>query len=65
MPLTISVTDTLRKSVEAASGGKNTVLYTAKGQPCYMAVLQRTDFVAAATALGMSNHPAFTVGGVL
>ena len=30
MPLTINVPDTLRKSVEAASAGKNTVLYTAK-----------------------------------
>lgn len=65
MALTINVPDTLRKSVEAASNGKNTVLYTAKGQPCYMYVLQRTDLSAAATALGMTNHPAFTVGGVL
>ncbi|MDD3884564.1 MAG: SUMF1/EgtB/PvdO family nonheme iron enzyme [Gallionella sp.] len=65
MALTINVPDTLRKSVEAASNGKNTVLYTAKGQPCYMNVLQRTDLAAAATALGLANYPAFTVNGVL
>lgn len=65
MALTINVPDTLRKSVEGASNGKNTVLYTAKGQPCYMYVLQRADLAAAATALGLANHPAFTVGGVL
>lgn len=65
MPLTISVPDTLRKSVEAASNGKNTVLYTAKGQPCYMTVHQRTDYANVAAALGLANHPAFIVGGAV
>lgn len=65
MPLTISVPDTLRKSVEAASNGKNTVLYTAKGQPCYMTVHQRTDYANVAAALGLANHPAFVVGGAV
>ena len=65
MPLTISVPDTLRKSVEAASNGKNTVLYTAKGQPCYMHVHQRTDYANVTAALGLANHPAFIVGGVV
>ena len=64
MALTISVPDTLRKSVEAASGGRNTVLYTAKGQPCYMFILQHTDMATANTALGIARHPAFIVNGV-
>ena len=64
MALTINIPDQLRKSVEAASGGKNTVLYTAKGQPCYMAIIQRTDLNAACTALGIATHPAFIVNGV-
>jgi hypothetical protein len=63
--LIISVPDTKRKAIEAASNGKNTVLYTAKGQPCYMVVHQRTDYAAAAAAIGMANHPAFIVGGVV
>lgn len=64
MPLTINVPDTLRKSVEAASQGRNTVLYTAKGQPCYMFVLSHDDMAAANTALGIARHPAFIVNGV-
>ena len=63
MALTINVPDTLRKSVEAASGGRNTVLYTAKGQPCYMFVLAHTDMAAVNTELGIARHPAFIVGG--
>lgn len=57
MALTISVTDTLRRSVEAASGGRNTVLYTTKSQPCYMHVVERFS-----DADGV--HPMFMVGGV-
>ena len=64
MPLTINIPDTLRKSVEAASAGKNTVLYTAKGQPCYMAILRHDDMAAANAALGISRHPAFILNGV-
>lgn len=63
MALTINVPDTLRKSVEAASQGRNTVLYTAKAQPCYMFVLAHTDMAAANTALGIARHPAFIVNG--
>lgn len=64
MPLTINIPDTLRKSVEAASSGKNTVLYTAKGQPCYMGILRHDDMATANAALGISRHPAFIVNGV-
>jgi sulfatase modifying factor 1 len=64
MAISINIPDTLRKSVESASGGKNTVLYTAKGQPCYMHILQHTDMAVANAALGIARHPAHIVGGV-
>ena len=63
MALTILIPDTLRKAVESASQGRNTVLYTAKNQPCHMFVLAHTDMAAANTALGIARHPAFVVGG--
>lgn len=64
MALTINITDTLRASVEAASGGRNTVLYTAKGQPCYMAVVPKFTLESIDASLGTGTHPAFIVGGV-
>ncbi len=64
MALTINIPDTLRKSVEAASGGRNTVLYTDKGQPCYMFIFRHADMAAVNTDLGVSRHPAFIVNGV-
>ena len=64
MALTINITDTLRRSVEAASGGRNTVLYTAKGQPCYMVVVPKFTIESIDPAMGSGTHPAFIVGGV-
>lgn len=67
MPLTISVPDTLRMAVEAASGGRQTVLYTAKGQPSYMNVVPKfnlEDVADAAGSLGTGVHPAFIVNGI-
>jgi hypothetical protein len=64
MPLTINVPDTLRRAVESASGGRNTVLYTAKGQPCHMVVIPRVTLQSIDASLGTGDHPAFIVGGV-
>lgn len=64
MPLTINVPDTLRKAVEAASGGLNTVLYTAKKQPCYMRVVPKFTLQSIDASLGTGTHPAFIVNGV-
>lgn len=64
MPLTISVTDVLRKSVEAASGGKVTVLYTAKGQPSYMAVIPKFNIQDIDAGMGTGTHPMFVASGV-
>ncbi len=64
MPLTISVTDSLKKSVEAASGGRVTVMYTAKGQASYMAVIPQFNVQDIDPAMGTGVHPMFIVGGV-
>ncbi len=61
---TIFVKDDLRASVEAASGGKQTVLYTASGQPCIMNVIPKFLVQDIDSSLGSGVHPAFIVGGV-
>lgn len=58
--------DHLRTSVEAATGGKVTVLYDDKGYPSYMAVIPKFNIedVMGATTWGTGVHPAFKVNGV-
>lgn len=60
----IFVKDDLRASVEAATGGQVTVLYTASGQPSYMAVVPRFNTEDIDASLGTGTHEAFKVGGV-
>lgn len=58
----------LKRTVEAASGGKQTVLFTPSGQPTFVNVLKRADFKASddplLVAIGVTSgdHPAFKVG---
>lgn len=61
--LTILIKDSLRQSVEAASGGEQTVLYTAKGQPTYMNIIKKFDLSTIDASLS-GIHPAFIVNGV-
>ena len=61
--LTILIKNSLRQSVEAASGGEQTVLYTAKGQPTYMNIIQKFDLSTIDSSLS-GTHPAFIVDGV-
>lgn len=61
---TIFVKDDLRASVEAASGGMQTVLYTALGQPTFMNVIPQFSVEDIDAAMGTGVHPAFVVGGV-
>ena len=61
--LTILIKDSLRQSVEAASGGLQTVLYTAKGQPTYMNIIKKFDLSTIDASLS-GIHPAFIVDGV-
>lgn len=64
MSFTIHVPDSLRQQVEACSGGRNTVLYTAKGQPSIMYILPRFNVQDIDASLGTGTHPAFIVNGV-
>lgn len=61
--MTIFIKDDLRASVEAASGGKQTVLYTAKGQPTYMNVIPKFMLEDIDSEFGTGVHPAFIAGG--
>lgn len=60
---TILMRDGLRQTVEAASGGKQTVVYTAKGQPSIMNIVEKFDMSAIDSSLS-GTHPAFIVNGV-
>lgn len=62
--MTIFIKDDLRAAVEAASGGQQTVLYTAKGQPSYMNVVPKFNLEDVGANLGSGVHPAFIVDGV-
>jgi len=61
---TIFVKDDFRASVEAASGGKQTVLYTAAGHPSVMNIIPAFNKEDIDAGLGTGLHPAFTVNGV-
>lgn len=60
---TIFTKDALRSSVEAATGGQQTVLYTAKGQPSYMFVQSAFDIEDVDAASGTGLHPMFKIDG--
>ena len=56
----ILIRDKLRLSVEAASNGKQTVVYTAKGQPSFMTVIPKFDMASYGAKVGLSGtHRAF------
>lgn len=60
----IFVKDDLRASVEAASGGRQTVLYTALGQPTYMNIIPQFDGQSVDVSLPAGPHEMFMVNGV-
>lgn len=65
--LTIIAKDSLRASVEAASGGKNTVIYDAQGNPNVMVVVPRfkyEDLNLPDLQLGTGTPTAFLTNGV-
>ncbi|NIG47352.1 hypothetical protein [Klebsiella sp. Ap-874] len=60
---TILVKDALRTAIEAASGGKQTVLYTPKGQPTFVNIIPKVNIETLNPALGITGvHPAFKSG---
>ena len=60
--LTVFVKDELRSSVEAATGGKVTVLYDDLGYPSYMVRIPKFKLEDIDPDLGSGVHPAFIVG---
>lgn len=62
--VSIFVKDDLRASVEAASGGRQTVLYTALGQPTYMNIIPQFDGQSVDPGLPAGPHEMFMVNGV-
>jgi hypothetical protein len=64
MPVTF-VKDDYRAAVEAASGGRQTVLYDDLGQPSIMTIIPKFNIEdVAPSGFGSGVHPAFIVGGV-
>jgi formylglycine-generating enzyme len=64
MTFTISSADALRQSVEAATGGLNTVVYDNNGNPSIMVVVPKFNLQDIDASLGTGVHPAFIVDGV-
>uniref|UniRef100_UPI004047C48F SUMF1/EgtB/PvdO family nonheme iron enzyme n=1 Tax=Shewanella baltica TaxID=62322 RepID=UPI004047C48F len=64
--LQILIKDPRRQEVEALSGGRNTVIYDAQGNPNVMVVFPRynvEDLGLTELNLGTGAHPAFTTNG--
>lgn len=64
MPFVFSIKDTYRQAVEAASGGKNTVMYDDQGYPSIMVRIPKFYLDEVITGAPHQVHPAFLVGGV-
>ncbi|MCS6180036.1 SUMF1/EgtB/PvdO family nonheme iron enzyme [Shewanella baltica] len=65
--LTIIATDGYKKAIEHNSGGRNTVVYDAQGNPNIMCVIPRfniEDLGLVDLNLGTGVHPAFQTNGV-
>lgn len=63
MSVEIFVKDAYRQAVEAASGGKNTVIYDDKGYPSVMVCIPRFNLEDIDASLGTGAHPAFIKNG--
>jgi hypothetical protein len=65
MSFVFSIKDTYRQAVEAATGGKNTVMYDDKGNPSVMVVIPRFNIGDVIPGGSASPHPAFVVNGAV
>lgn len=63
MPFTFSMKDTYRQAVEAASGGKQTVLYDDKGIPSVMNIIPMLTYADVGLGSSTTPLPAFVKGG--
>lgn len=64
MPFILSVKDAYRQAVEAATGGKNTVMYDDKGNPSIMVMIPKFNLSDVIDGAPNKPHPAFIVNGV-
>jgi len=62
MNSSIYIPDALRQSVEKASNGQQTVIYTNKKYPSYMTIIPKTNCEELSDDLGVGPHPAFRIG---
>lgn len=65
MAFVFSIKDTYRQAVEAATGGKNTVMYDDKGNPSVMVAIPRFNMSDVIAGAPTTTHPAFIVNGVV
>lgn len=65
MAFVVSVKDSLRQAVEAATDGKNTVMYDDKGNPSIMVCIPRFNLSDVIDGAPNTPHPAFIVDGVV
>lgn len=65
MSFVLSIKDTYRQAVEAATGGKNTVMYDDKGNPSIMVMVPRFNISDVIEGGPNTPHPAFIVNGVV
>ncbi|GAC42343.1 SUMF1/EgtB/PvdO family nonheme iron enzyme [Paenibacillus popilliae] len=65
MPFVLSVKDAYRQAVEAATNGKNTVMYDDKGNPSIMVMVPRFNISDVISGGANTPHPAFIVNGVV
>ena len=64
MSFIYSIKDTYRAAVEAATGGKNTVMYDDQGYPSIMVCIPKFYLDDVITGMTHTVHPAFIVNGV-
>ena len=64
MPFVFSIKDSYRQAVEAATGGKNTVMYDDRGNPSIMVAVPRFNISDVIDGAPNTPHPAFIVNGV-
>ena len=64
MAFVFSIKDTYRQAVEAATGGKNTVMYDDQGYPSIMVRIPKFYLDEVITGAPHQVHPAFLVNGV-
>lgn len=65
MPFILSMKDTYRQAVEAATGGRNTVMYDDKGNPSIMVWISRFTLKSVIDGAPETPHPMFIVDGVV